>query len=258
MFEYVIKEAVTVVKDFSKYNENNIHQLGKFLQVSAQEIKNYSNLSENSDASEVDGVHNVDTLREKIAEVHPEFNEQNISKMKGDVTEDMMHSYFKNSGWSTLEGEVGSNGIDGLYIKRGDDAHVSDVLVSESKYNRSQLKETNSGMQMSKDWLLDKMDNLIKAHPENSDYTDIKEFISEDKYRARLWKMNEVNNSLHVSLDSISSDGKEITISPLQGNENYKINHTSNRTIDLQKPNTLYHGKLVNSYNNILDRRLYT
>ena len=82
-----------------------------------------------------------------------------------------MDEYFKKSGWEKIQGEVGVNGIDGLYVKRDKDGNITNVLMSESKYNTSQLGDTKDGKQMSKDWIIKKLDNLEKAYPDNQDYS---------------------------------------------------------------------------------------
>lgn len=72
--------------------------------------------------------------------------------IKSNASEQLMDEYFKKSGWEKLK--VGVNGIDGLYVKRDKDGNITNVLMSESKYNTSQLGDTKDGKQMSKDWIL--------------------------------------------------------------------------------------------------------
>ena len=263
MFEILLKEALvknaeSIGKDQFNLKEDGIKDKDNYFSASNKELSNYNKIADGCENQITEITLGEDTLRDKIAQVHPEYNEANISKMKGDISEDMMDSYFKNSGWSKKEGEVGVNGIDGLYVKRDSDGNINNVLAVESKYNTSKLGETNAGMQMSKTWLLDKLDTLIKAYPEDSDYADIKSLISEDKYRARLWKMNEVDNDLYIGLKNINSVDGDVSVMPLTGTENYKINDTINQKINLDTPDTMYHSKLVSNYNEILNKRIYT
>jgi len=65
-----------------------------------------------------------DTLKEKIKEQVPDANDANINKIKGNISEKLMDWYFQNTGWEKLEGEVGCNGIDGLYVKRDKDGNI--------------------------------------------------------------------------------------------------------------------------------------
>ena len=193
-----------------------------------------------------------DTLKEKIETELPDCNEANINKIKGNASEQLMDEYFKKSGWEKIEGEVGVNGIDGLYVKRDKDGNITNVLMSESKYNTSQLGDTKDGKQMSKDWILKKLDNLEKTYPDNQDYSQIKDLVNNDKYRARLWQVNEVDNTLYISLKKIDSVGNEVSISQLSGNENYKINKIP--AIDLKEPIDNYQKSLSTSYNNIVEK----
>ncbi|WNL16890.1 hypothetical protein QUR79_03720 [Arcobacter cryaerophilus gv. pseudocryaerophilus] len=193
-----------------------------------------------------------DTLKEKIKVELPDCNEANINKIKGNASEQLMDEYFKKSGWEKVEGEVGVNGIDGLYVKRDKDGNITNVLMSESKYNTSQLGDTKDGKQMSKDWILKKLDNLERAHPDNQDYSQIKELVIDDKYRARLWQVNEVDNTLYITLKKIDSVGNEVSISQLSGNENYKINKIP--AIDLKEPIDNYQKSLAMSYDNIVEK----
>ncbi len=266
MFESLISETFkksieSKSSDPLDFKESSFKVKNELLSASDKELSNYNRLIDSHDYSipdEIGITKGVDTLREKIVQAHPELNEQNVSKIKGDISEDMMGSYFKNSGWSKKEGEVGSNGIDGLYIKRDSAGKINNVLAVESKYNTSKLGETNAGMQMSKEWLVSKVDALIKAHSEDQDYADIKKLISEDKYRARLWKMNEVDNKLYMGLENIDSLGRDISITPLAGGEKYKINNIANQKVDLNIPSSIYHTKLVSNYSDILEKRIYS
>ncbi len=73
--------------------------------------------------------------------------------INGTSAECMMDAFFLyNSNWQKIEGENGTHGIDGLYIKTYHD-NITDVLVAESKWNTSRLGSTKKGTikQMSKD-----------------------------------------------------------------------------------------------------------
>jgi hypothetical protein len=69
------------------------------------------------------------SMAENLEFKHP----SNLSKFNGNVAEDFMSKYFKGSGWKQLPGEVGSNGIDGLFVKTKNGV-VSDVMFVESKF----------------------------------------------------------------------------------------------------------------------------
>ena len=82
----------------------------------------------------------------------------------------------------------------------------------------------------------------------------IKDLVNDDKYRARLWQVNEVDNTLHISLKKIDSTGNEVSISQLSGNENYKINKIP--AIDLKAPTDSYHKSISDSYTTIVDNNI--
>ncbi len=219
-------------------------------------LKNSEKNGISGDSSEQNDLKKLteDTLKTRLKEELPECNDSNINKIKGNISEQLMDEYFKKSGWEKIQGEVGVNGIDGLYVKRDKDGNITNVLMSESKYNTSQLGDTKDGKQMSKDWIMKKLDNLEKAYPDNQDYSQIKDLVNDDKYRARLWQVNEVDNTLHISLKKIDSTGNEVSISQLSGNENYKINKIP--AIDLKVPTDSYHKSISDSYTTIVDNNI--
>ena len=171
----------------------------------------------------------------------------------GDVTENIMHDYFKKSGWSQLEGNVGRNGIDGLYVKRKNGV-ISNVLFVESKYNTSKLaKLTDGSQQMSKQWLLKKLDNLIVNSKKNSnksfqEYKTILEFVKYDQYKSRLWNLIPKGDGKYlIEVKGIVSDGLlKIKLKALMAQDNYKINGT---IIDTLNPKTPYMEKMAQNIN---------
>lgn len=78
-----------------------------------------------------------------------------------------MHKFYTNTGWEQIEGEVGRNGIDGLYLKRKQGV-IREVLVAESKWNKSRLGRSGENKlvkQMSQEWVLGTMERLQKYKP---------------------------------------------------------------------------------------------
>ena len=61
-----------------------------------------------------------------------------LNIVNGASSECVMHFFYKNSGWQKIEGEIGRNGIDGLYFKKKNGV-IREVLVAESKFNKSRL-----------------------------------------------------------------------------------------------------------------------
>lgn len=202
-----------------------------------------------------EGIHFAsDTLKERIEEKLPETPKWEIDKIKGDISEKTMDEYFKKTGWEKTEGEVGCNGIDGLYVKRDKDRNITDILVVESKYNTSKLGDTLNGKQMSKEWVEAKLDELQKKDSENSDYTQIKEKVSNGDYRARIWRMKETDGNLQIEISKVDSSGNEVTQTALKGNENYKVNKIPG--IDLNNPKSAFEKKIADGYEKIVDEEI--
>ena len=113
-----------------------------------------------------------------------------LNIVNGNATECVMHKFYTNSGWIQIEGEVGRNGIDGLYYKTKN-GQIKEVLVAESKWNTSRLGRSGKNKlvkQMSQEWVLRTM-NELEWHKPLPEYNTIKTFITHDQYRARLFKM---------------------------------------------------------------------
>jgi hypothetical protein len=200
---------------------------------------------------------NNNNVIERNAKLAPNLNYkdiQQLNKFNGDVTEGVMSNYFKSSSWTQIEGEVGVNGIDGLFIKRDKNGNIKDLLFVESKYNNSQLGHINKNdptkkaRQMSKDALDKQLDNLIKkvkndiksktgkekAKLENllKDYSTIKSKIEIDDYRARIFKLKPLgDNKFRITIDALDQNGfKNVVKQELDGKNKYKVH---NLEIDL-------------------------
>jgi len=152
-------------------------------------------------------------------------------KFKGNVSENFMHDYFKKSGWKQLSGEIGSNGIDGLYIKKNRSGVIIDVMCAESKFNKSTLGTINKGLtkQMSKKWCLSKLDNLIKNGDSalKKDYKIIRERVKNNNVKKRLFKVLQNSSGKYtVQVKNIVDDGlHNVKVKNLIGSQNYKINN---------------------------------
>lgn len=84
-----------------------------------------------------------------------------LNIINGASAECVMHKFYTNSGWIQVEGEIGRNGIDGLYYKKKNGV-IKDVLVAESKWNTSRLGHSGKNKavkQMSQEWVLRTMNN---------------------------------------------------------------------------------------------------
>lgn len=196
-----------------------------------------------------------DTLKEYIKaqyeNVGLDIQEGQINIIKGKIFEQFMDEYFKNSGWTKIEGEIGRNGIDGLYVRRDKNGELK-VLIVESKYNTSKLSDTQHGKQMSQEWINKKLEDLINKNPDNELYKEIYEKVQEGKYRTRMFTGKEMGGNLEVSIKNIDNcTGNEIKIEDLKGNEKYKI---SGSKIDLNNPENNYQEKMADIYNKIKEK----
>src|SRR5690606_6040493 len=90
-------------------------------------------------------------LHTEIVKRDPTLGWVQANHAVGALSERVMHRFFTSSGWEALPGEIGRQGIDGLFVKRRGKV-IPDVLVVESKYNSSTLQDTLAGTQMSDAW----------------------------------------------------------------------------------------------------------
>ncbi len=113
-----------------------------------------------------------------------------LNIVNGYSAECVMHKFYAKSGWTQIEGEIGRNGIDGLYYKKKNGV-IKEVLVAESKWNKSRLGKSGKNKlvkQMSQEWVLRTLARLQKYKP-LPEYSTIKKFVQHDQYRARLFRM---------------------------------------------------------------------
>ncbi len=96
---------------------------------------------------------------------NPALGKVQVNHAVGTINESLMDRFYTSSGWKSVSGQVGRTGIDGFLMKMDDSGVVRDLLIVESKYNRSMLKPTNRGMQMSDVWVRKKSRSCAKRSP---------------------------------------------------------------------------------------------
>jgi len=219
----------------------------------------------------ITGLMGVDNSLQKNAQYLPNHiykNSQHVNKVNGDISEVFMSSYFKSSGWSQINGEIGVNGIDGLFIKRDNQGNVKDVLFVESKFNKSQLGYSKhlQAKQMSKKALENQVENLIKDTRKRikkstsivekqslkrqlNEYKMVKRKIHTNQYRSRLFKVKPIGDKqFKVTIDALESKGnRDVIKKSLKGVNKYKVHET---IIDLKKKYAL------GSYEDVLQKKL--
>ncbi len=132
-----------------------------------------------------------------------------LNIVNGYSAECVMHKFYTNTDWTQVEGEVGRNGIDGLYFKKKKGT-IREVLVAESKWNKSRLGRSGKNKavkQMSQEWVLRTLSRLQKHKP-LPEYETIKKLVQHDQYRARLFKLKPVgNDQIQIHIYKIKNKG---------------------------------------------------
>ena len=153
-----------------------------------------------------------------------------------------MHKFYSNSGWIQIKGEIGRNGIDGLYYKKKNNI-IKEVLVSESKWNTSRLGfsgKNKTVKQMSQEWILRTINKLIKKNPAMP-YDTLKRFIESNQYRARLFKLKPLaNNQIQITIYKIKNKGSKAFD---------EIRDTQLKPINITRPKNNFEIQMVQAYN---------
>jgi hypothetical protein len=168
---------------------------------------------------------------------------QHLNLVNGGATECMMDTFFLyQSNWQKIEGERGVNGIDGLYIKQEND-HIRAVLVAESKYNHARLGTTKKGSvkQMSKAWILQKLQDAKPHNPDVAHFYEIIDMVLHDVYRARLFHLKPLKgNKLKITLYDIKNRNDNRSIDKIK---------TGEITLDFQNPKNNFEADMIEAYN---------
>ena len=135
-----------------------------------------------------------------------------LNIVNGYSTECVMHRFYTNSGWIQIEGEIGRNGIDGLYYKKKNGV-IRELLVAESKWNKSRLGRSGKNKlvkQMSQEWVLRTIQRLQKYKP-LPEYNSIQKLVQNGQYRARLFRMVPVGeNQIQIHIYKIKNKGAKL------------------------------------------------
>jgi hypothetical protein len=153
-----------------------------------------------------------------------------------------MRRFYTNSGWTHIEGEVGRNGIDGLYYKKKHGA-IREVLVAESKWNTSRLGLSGSKgktvKQMSQEWVIRTLKRLQKYKP-IPEYASIFKLVKSGLYRARLFRIKPFGKeSIQITIYKIKNKG-------LKAFE--KIKETQLAPININAPKNSFEVGIVKAY----------
>lgn len=171
------------------------------------------------------------------------------NKLVGNVNEALMHKSFIRAGWKKINGEIGVNGIDGLYVKKNKSGVITDVLIAESKYNKSGLNKTANGKQMSKVWIKSHIEKLQAKYPDNKDYQSVKRFVDNDSYRSLVWNLKIDKGNMIFEVTKIHSKDGTIQKQKLLAGENINATYKKNQIISLSNPTNPYQMAMVNEFN---------
>jgi len=172
-----------------------------------------------------------------------------LNILNGYATECVMHKFYTNTGWTKIEGEVGRNGIDGLYYKKKNGV-IREVLVAESKWNKARLGRSGKNKllkQMSQEWVLRTLARLEKYKP-LPEYAHIKTLIQHNQYRARLFKISpRGNDQLQIVIYKIKNKGS---------NSYETFVESTLKPITLNAPNNNFDVMMLDAFNDCKDEAL--
>lgn len=164
-----------------------------------------------------------------------------LNIINGASAECVMHYFYTKDDWIHIEGEIGRNGIDGLYYKMKNNV-VKEVLVAESKWNTSNLGtiKHKTIKQMSQAWILNTMKKLLKIDS-SLPYDAITKLIKHNQYRARLFRLKPVsNNAIQITTYKIKNKGDK---------NFYEIKERSLDPIRLNNPTNNFQKNVLTRYN---------
>lgn len=176
-------------------------------------------------------------------------NQPLINIINGASAECVMHQFYLQSGWTQIKGEIGRNGIDGLYYKKKNGV-IRDVLVAESKWNTSRLGRSGKNkavLQMSQEWVLRTMNKLVDKMT-SSTYLTLQSLVKNNQYRARLFRLKpKSDNTIQITIFKIKNKGLKTF------DETIDIQL---RPIDINAPKNSFETTIVKAYNSCRSRYL--
>jgi hypothetical protein len=173
-----------------------------------------------------------------------------LNIVNGYSAECVMHKLYTNSGWTRIEGQVGRNGIDGLYYKKHNGI-IKEVLVAESKWNKSKLGKSGKNKlinQMSQQWVWGTLQKLQKYKP-MPEYASIKKLVKNDQYRARLFRMYpKGSDKVQIHIFEIKN----------KGSSSYDIKILNKlKPITMGKPKNRFQEGILSAYNDCRSEALH-
>lgn len=189
------------------------------------------------------------SLHRRMSWELPHLSPSAINHKVGELNERVMNIYYTSTGWRQIPGEVGRSGIDGLFVKYRRDGGIREVLVSESKYNFSQLGNTQSGRQMSQQWTLRKIDNLFEANRDPV-YLEVRRLVEQGNYRSILWRLMpsaDKNSVFVIQRQRVRDDGGVLAFDDIRGGYRMLVDRVANQTIDLDLTSNAFQNVMASN-----------
>ena len=183
------------------------------------------------DASESDETGDADELSEdEINEKQREAIRDALERIRngekltneqlGNLGEMMMDQYYISKGYQPLNKHRVTSlddkksgfktGIDGVYEKTNPDGTKS-YVIADAKYNTSQLSETNDGMQMSDNWIDNRLDDAVgkeKADEIRDAEEDDPDCVEHEVYH--IDPNIDENGNMHTDTQEVDSEGNKV------------------------------------------------
>ncbi|MGM0632064.1 MAG: hypothetical protein ACQETO_02715 [Pseudomonadota bacterium] len=178
------------------------------------------------------------SLHRRMSWEMPHLSPTALNHKVGELNERVMNLYYTSTGWRQLPGEVGRNGIDGLFVKYRQDGSIRDVLVSESKYNFSPLGNTRNGTQMSRLWTEAKIDDLYRSTSDPR-YLEVQRFVQQGSYRSIVWRLAPSADSdsiFVIQRRRVTDNGGVLSTEEIRGGHRMLVDREANQTIDMNNP----------------------
>jgi hypothetical protein len=185
----------------------------------------------------------------------PHLSPTAVNHKVGELNERVMNAYYTSSGWRQLPGEVGRNGIDGLFVRYRRDGSVRDVLVSESKYNFSPLGNTQHGRQMSQQWTLKKIDDLYRTTGD-ARYLEVRRFVEQGIHRNILWRLMpsaDGNGAFIIQRQRVKDNAGVLAFESINGGHRMLVDRVANQTIDIAQPANAFQSTMAHHIQSAFD-----
>lgn len=195
------------------------------------------------------------SLHQNMSWQMPHLSPSAINHKVGELNERVMNRYYTSSGWRQLPGEIGRNGIDGLFVKYRRDGSIRDVLISESKYNFSPLGNTLHGRQMSQQWTLRKIDDLYRT-TRDPRYREVQRFVEQGSYRNILWRLTPASDNSGVFViqrQRVSDNAGILSFDEIRGGHRMLVDRVANQTINITQPANTFQAGMTRHIQNAFD-----